>query len=331
MGAALEVVGRHALVGVEGFFPSHFAVIVTRHASHDAHQGAARDIARLVDGNAAANMFDQRLMFLDVRIEEIALERPLGFAADPVLAVGASFGSNRDLVDAAESAGNLFAQALHVGSIGELVIDGVMIPYIAARLPSASAKSRSFYRIFAFDPAANIEIMHVLLDDVVAGKPQIVIPIAYLELDFRHALSARAKPDRAAAPVDVQGADVADGAVVQALDGLDIVTLMSALRARRNREAFVFCGFARRDDLAYAGRIDGGGLLHKDVLVIVDGFGQRPWTKHRRIGQDDVVRVAGDDAFVCVPPSKALVVFNGLAEVVQHASQRLKVVFIEIG
>src|SRR6266478_1212346 len=65
-------------------------------------------------------------------------------------------------------------------------------------------------------PVDNVEVVDVLLDDVVAGEPGKVEPVADLPFDIGH-VATFAMPEAALVPVASCGGDGADGAVLDAL------------------------------------------------------------------------------------------------------------------
>ena len=90
------------------------------------------------------------------------------------------------------------------------------------------------------DPVHDVEIVDVLLDDVIAGEPGEVVPVADLPLDVAPPRLAVDDPDFAAVPVGFGVRDVADCAVVDALDRFAIVGRVAALGAGDDAETFFF-------------------------------------------------------------------------------------------
>ena len=70
-------------------------------------------------------------------------------------------------------------------------------------MSAAMAASHAVGRhgVIALDPVADVEVVDVLLDDVVAAEPDEVIPVAHLVFHFGLARLALAHPDGAAVPV----------------------------------------------------------------------------------------------------------------------------------
>ena len=79
-----------------------------------------------------------------------------------------------------------------------IIIDLSNAPIIAA---VAATHAVGLYGMIALGPIADVEIMDVLLDDVVAAYPDEVIPVAHLVFHFGLAGFAWPDPDRTAVPI----------------------------------------------------------------------------------------------------------------------------------
>src|SRR5215831_1422609 len=87
-----------------------------------------------------------------------------------------------------------------------------------ANLPAAEADG--LHRIFALEPRADIEVMHVLFDVEIARQPGEVVPIPHLPRHVAPVRLSRLDPDTAAVIVSLQRPNFADLAIVDALDRL---------------------------------------------------------------------------------------------------------------
>ena len=58
------------------------------------------------------------------------------------------------------------------------------IAVVLADAHLAAAHAVGFLRVFAHDPVADVEIVDVLLDDVVAAEPVEEVPVAHLVLQL---------------------------------------------------------------------------------------------------------------------------------------------------
>src|SRR5438046_2772419 len=95
-------------------------------------------------------------------------------------------------------------------------------------------------------PVRDIDIMHMLLHNMVAGKPCEEIPVPDLPLDGgirRDRTGAAAHA--AAVPVDLPAHDIADRAIVNSLDRLKIRKLMAALSPGHHTEILGLGDFRR--------------------------------------------------------------------------------------
>ena len=180
----------------------------------------------------------------------------------------------------------------------------------------------------------------LLLANVVAANPGEVVPVAHLVFHFGELAAvlgfqfgARMHPRRLAVPVGAQRDDVADRAVVQALDGFDVAGLMMALEPDPDLEAFLFRLLGGGEHFADTGRIGGDGFFREDVFARFD----RGLDLHRaeagRRGEDDDI---GDfDGFFKSIEAEELALFRHVDavgvlgfEIVERAGEA---VFVDIG
>src|SRR5690606_654924 len=84
-------------------------------------------------------------------------------------------------------------------------------------------------RILSFYPIGNIDIMHVLLDNMIATKPVEIKPISHLVFHFRLFWFARANPNAPTIPINLSGNDIANGTILYALNGFSIIRLITSL------------------------------------------------------------------------------------------------------
>ena len=184
-----------------------------------------------------------------------------------------------------------------------------MWPYFGSvrALPAAGADGLD--RVRVHHPVRDVDVVDVLLDDVIAGEPGEIQPVANLPLDVCSRPGCRVvAPEAALVPIHLSAQDFADRAVVDPLDRRDVLGLMPALRADADAKALLFREFIRREHGPDAGRVDRDRLLGEDVLARVDGGRQvcRPETGWR--GEDDVVDVGRQDFLVGVEAGERPVV-----------------------
>ncbi|MCK7518839.1 MAG: hypothetical protein MZV64_14475 [Ignavibacteriales bacterium] len=131
----------------------------------------------------------------------------------------------------------------------------------------------------------------MLFDDVVAGRPGEVEPVAALPLHLAHLGRLLDDPQVALVPVALAADDLADRPLVEAVHELEVALLVAALGPGHDAQAFLGRQFRAGDDRADADRVDGHGLLHEDVLARLDGGLEVEGPEARRRGRDDVVDV----------------------------------------
>ena len=149
----------------------------------------------------------------------------------------------------------------------------------------------------ADNPVADIEVMDVLFANMVAAEPDVVVPVANLPFEFGAALVA-AMPDGAAVdPVGAQGNDVANGAVLEAFDGLDVTRLVAALGAGGYLEVLGFGLFRRSTHDAVAGAVHRHRFFHEHILAGSDGGLEMGGAEAGRRGEDDVVHAGNRQGF----------------------------------
>ena len=81
--------------------------------------------------------------------------------------------------------------------------------------------------------------MDVLFADVVAAQPDVMVPVANLAFEFGVAMVPAMPDGPAVDPVGAQGDDVANGTVLDALDGFDVARLVAALGAGSHLQALL--------------------------------------------------------------------------------------------
>ena len=152
----------------------------------------------------------------------------------------------------------------------------------------------------AAEPVADVEVVDVLLDDVIAAEPVEVVPVAHLVFHFGLAGLADADPEAGAVPVDAGEEDVADLAVLDAGDGFLIARIVMPLQADGDHQVLLLRLFVGGEHAADAGPVDGDRLLHEDVLAGFDGGFEVQRAEAGRRGQDHQVDAAVDRLLVGV-------------------------------
>ena len=124
-----------------------------------------------------------------------------------------------------------------------------------------TADSAHEFGMTAHDPLHHIELMHMLLDNVVAGKPSVIEPVAHLILDLGLGGVGRNIPKASHVPVHATRNDPADVALGDAADAVDVASLVATLRARDDLELL---RTAHRGGLEKAAH---SGAVHRDRLL----------------------------------------------------------------
>ena len=125
-------------------------------------------------------------------------------------------------------------------------------------------------RLLFHRPAGAVEVVDQGLGHVVAAEPVEVILVAGLVFDLGQAGSARVEHVGRPQPGLLDGDDVADGAVVHALDGLAVGRPEAALQAGEHAQVLLLRQFAGGLHHLDARRVDGVRLLDEDVLARLD-------------------------------------------------------------
>src|SRR5215468_3298219 len=99
-------------------------------------------------------------------------------------------------------------------------------------------------------PVDHVNIVYMLFDDVIAGEPGEVEPVAHLPFQIAPSELAVLFPKSALIPVASRRNYISDSPVVDKLHRLKIAGLVTALRAGSNSQLFGQCLFVGRQDAA---------------------------------------------------------------------------------
>ncbi len=178
----------------------------------------------------------------------------------------------------AHAAVHVPALAVHLRAVGVRELDEVMVEDLTvflagANLPAAHALGLD-RMLVAAEPVADVQIVNVLLDDVVAAEPREVVPIVDLVFHFGRLVAMRggevgmrADPQAAAVPIHAGEQDVAERAVVNLLHRFDVSRIVTPLQTDRDHEVFLLRLLVGRHEAAHARAVDRDRLLRKDMLV----------------------------------------------------------------
>ena len=169
----------------------------------------------------------------------------------------------------------------------------------------APSDADGLHRVFPAGPGADVEIVDMLLNVEVAGEPGVIIPVAELVVHVGPSGLALLVPDGAAVVVGVEGVQVSDVAVVDALhDGAEAVAVAQA-EAADNTEALFPGEFAGLEDGAHAGGVDGDRFFREDMFAGFNGSLEVHGTEVGRGGEEDAVDPAFNDLPEGVPAGEA--------------------------
>jgi len=160
------------------------------------------------------------------------------------------------------------------------------------------------------DPVNDVQIVDVLLDDMVAANPGEVVPVAHLVFHFGELVAALLfeigapiEPGRLAVPIAAHGYDVANGAVVEPLEGLAIAFVIMPLQTDDYLKPFLFGFRSRGHEAPDAGGIGGDGFFGENIFALLDRFLELHGTKTGRRSQDDYIGQS-DGLFIGVETDK---------------------------
>ena len=251
-------------------------------------------------------------MLLDVGVGLLAGELPrMGTGDLRTAGTGQAdtFGTGDAFLDTAGRAYLLAAHAQRKSIIRVRVLEAEVVEDVTVLLAGtglAPADTEDRGRVCLERPVGDIDVVHVLLDDVVTGEPRVVEPVAQLILHLAARGLRLTHPETTHVPVDACGHRLADRTIVDPLHRLEVALLVAALRTCNNGALLRVSFLGRSDHLPDASRIDGNGLLHEDVLVAGDGSLEMHRPEARRRRQDHVVAVSCDDVLVGVPAGETV-------------------------
>src|SRR5580704_3526713 len=308
---------------VERVLPLHRLAAVGRHATHDGCQRTIRAVFRLVvgmiiaDGGPHVGVLDLvRQLTAPVAIVTPLVRARLDLAHAPVGNVEGPFSADRVLRDRIPVARHLPALAEHARAVGIFIFNGVMVedlPVLLIGPNLAAAHAPALHGVVLLDPVSDVEIVDVLLDDVIAAEPDVVVPVPKLVLHFAFALLAGPAriPGSGAVPVNAHCNDVANFAVVNPLHRLEIHRLMMPLQADADLQILRFGDFVCSEDAADSWAVNGHGLLHEDVLAGVDRRLEMKRPESGRRGKNHQVDTAVEDFLVRVKAAELMRLIDG--------------------
>ncbi len=330
--------GAEVRRGFHCFVPGDFAAGVAGFAADDAGHGRFGDVLCFVDRIAAADAVDQvGVLELIRRADRFAVAPSVAFGGrNDVCTIAVAAAALDKLADDILAAVDLPALADHgetvrVFVLNREVIEDVTVAFARSSLATAEAGD-CLHRMRAEDPVHDVEIVHVLLNNMIAAEPGEIVPVLELPLDVAPAGLAVDDPDLAAVPVAFGEDDFADRSVVNALDRFLIVGRMAALRARGDAE-FLFLGEpARFHHHFHARNVDRRGLLHENVFARLDRRLQMDGAKVRRSGENHVIDLGNGKQFLVSIPTDEVALFrNAQADALKLTVAVIDTLFKHVG
>ena len=218
------------------------------------------------------------------------------------------------LGNAVETAFDVAALTVHASTIGILVFNEVMIEDFAMILGAwvvggiashfTPTLSIGFHRIITLQPIDDVEVVDMLFANVVTAKPIEIIPVAHLVLKFGLIRLPRASPNSATIPKSAHVQDIADGSILETLNGFHIIGLMAALETNGDEQVLFLGDFVGGKHLANAGTIHPNGLFHENVKPVVHGMLEMQGAKARRGGYSHEIDAMGHHFLVSVESSE---------------------------
>src|SRR6185437_662206 len=196
--------------------------------------------------------------------------------------------------------------AVGIGEIGHEMVVNVAVDF-RARPPRRAAAGYHFRRMRAHDPVADIDVVQVLLNHLIAANPDEGIPGAVLPFHVAPlGVAALLLDDRTSHPIGITGGDIADRSAFEPVHGLNVIAGEAALGTGHNRELELFGFFRRGHEAPHAGRVRAERLFTEYVLFGGNrGFKElRPVTGRGR--QHDDVYVRADYFLIGVEADEAV-------------------------
>ena len=122
------------------------------------------------------------------------------------------------------------------------------------------------------DDVSNVQIVHVLLENIIAAEPDEVVPVADLALHFGRFLTRAADRNPAHVPIDARVQNVAPFFVVEDLaDAVEVRLLVAALHADADLEVFLVGQFVHVHQHSVAVGVHAARFFQETVEALFHG------------------------------------------------------------
>src|SRR5207245_2681564 len=147
--------------------------------------------------------------------------------------------------------------------------DGEIIPDLSGLalqlLPRTLAPALNWMAFH--DPVGDVNVVNVLFANMIAAKPNVMIPVANLPLQIDAALIATVPNPTADHPGNAYLKNIPIGAVWNPFNRFDVAATMATLRARRHFEILLSGFIGRLIDEANPWAVHGYWFFHDHVLA----------------------------------------------------------------
>ena len=273
--------------------PGHLLARVGGDSPH--YSGCARlgDRLSLVHGLALIDIIERIDLLLNMAargLRQVCGNRGVA-ALGEVPAVGAALLIYEVVPGPVIAAVDLAAHRVYMHAVAVVVVDAEEVVHIARVASSAAAEANGAHGRAVAEPVGDVDVVDVLLDEVVAGERNPVLPGPYKVVAGFGVDRTRPEhvPDAVGDPAGVESAELLldDDGLVR----LAVLPVVAHLGAGGDDKALLLGELAGGYDSAAAGRIDRDGLLDEDVLTGVDGCLKVQRAEQRRSRHQDNLHI----------------------------------------
>src|SRR5690606_7613078 len=246
-----------------------------------------------------------------VVVDLLAVMRPDGaFIAG--VHIDLAFGAYKRFIHSGISPGEVTAFAVDNRAVRIGKAQGVVVkdfPILLAGTDHSATCTFRRHRVGVFYPVGHVDIVHVLFRDMVAAQPVDIIAVSHLRFHLRLISLTGFYPYTAVIPVHLAADNIANGSVLHALDGFQVVGLVPSLQTGYHVQLFGFGDFCCGQYPADTVGIYRNGLLQKYMFALFYGLFEMIRPEAGRCCQEYHIR-QGDGLFICVKTYKFMFFWN---------------------